>query len=203
MQTWVAPHVFAALALLVLAPTATAADHFDGLAEFDDPAIDLGDLYVWPTAGDHVAFALTIGPGLAAGESALYDPDVVYEIHIDDDGDSVANDSIVIQFGGHSNTGEVGVRVRGLPGDTAVLGPVEQVLEGSQGARVWAGLRDDPFFHDAQGWTTSRMTDTLALDPSRDTFAGTNTLAVVVEVPADALRGRTMRVWATAGRWPR
>ncbi|MEM6996049.1 MAG: DUF4331 family protein [Myxococcota bacterium] len=194
--------VLAALCLGAPPSAATAADHFDGPSEVDDPAIDLGGVFAWPTGDGDVAFALTIAAGLPAGEPAPYDPTVLYAIHIDEDGDSLADTSLYIQFGESNDDGAIGVRVRGVPNEAPIIGPVEQVVEGSKGARVWSGLRDDPFFHDAEGWAETVATQALALDSSRDTFAMTNALAVVVQFDAARLSSPTMRVWATAGRWP-
>lgn len=188
-------------AFLGLTPPAIAADHFDGPDEVDDPATDLGDVFVWRTDDDRIAFALTIAPGLSAGEGPIYDVDVLYAIRLDTDRDFAADQQLLIQFGEPSDGGEMGVRVRGLPGGDVIVGPVEQVLAGAGSNRVWAGLRDDPLFFDDEGWNETLATGVFALDPDRDAHAMTNTVAVVIEVDADAYGGGPMRVWATSGRW--
>ena len=180
---------------------ATAADHLDAPALVRDAALDLGDLYLWRPAPDRLAIVLTVAPGLEAGAQPPYDPSVLYGVHFDEDGDSSPDRSLWIQFGTDPDTGDVGVRARGVPGGGTMVGPVETVLTSrSGGARLWAGLRDDPFFYDAEGFDLSVATQTFAFDPRRDAFAGTNAIAIALDVDSALLGADEVRVWATAGR---
>jgi hypothetical protein len=78
---------------------------------------------------------------------------------------------------------------------------------------VYAGLKDDPFFFDLDGFRDTLTTGDLAfcsVDPAcpggmapRDSLAGTNATAVVIEVnTADLLMDGSTRfqTWATTGR---
>ena len=81
-------------------------------------------------------------------------------------------------------------------------GGVEETLEGAGGAQLFAGLRDDPFFFDFQGFGDTLATGQIMFDADRDSFAGTNVTALVVEMDLDdALDGEsTLSMWATASR---
>ena len=196
-----------AMAALTLGGRATASDHLDGTAQ-PDAAVDLGDVYAWPTDDGRIAVALTMGGSLMPGEAAAYDTEVVYAIHINyvvDNNRWLADESMYIQFGTEPESGAVGVRVRGIPGSGGanVSGPVEETLRGQAGEQVWAGVRDDPAFHDAEGWATTLSEGTWELDASRDAHAMTNTVAVTIEFDAPPAARAPMRIWATSGRWER
>ena len=88
------------------------------------------------------------------------------------------------------------------PGVTGALsGPVEQVLS-QDGVRVEAGLFDDPFFFDLQGFKDTASTGTLSFDSSRDFFAGQNLTAIVISIPRDRIENGTspIDVWGTTAR---
>jgi hypothetical protein len=70
------------------------------------------------------------------------------------------------------------------------------------GIKVYAGLRDDPFFFDLTRFREIIAgTATQFNNPGTDTFAGTNILATIVEVPKSMLgTGNTINVWAESKR---
>lgn len=180
-----------------------AADHTDPP---DRVAIgntaDIGDIYAWhDTSAGTLSLALTFAGPLApvAGQAGAYDEDVLYGVHLDNNGDNTPNVNIWVRFA-QNDLGDWGVQVTGLPGTTGpVEGAVETTLEPGNDVKVWAGLRDDPFFFDLEGFNNTLATETLAFDPTRDSFAGANITAVVLEVPlAAALSGSDdLQVWAT------
>ena len=184
--------------------SATAADHSDPPnrvgANLD--AADIADLYAWH-GGGNLTLALTFGgPAMpAADQAGMYDADVIYGIHLDTDGDNVANTDIWVRFA-QNDLGDWGLQVTNLPGETdPLVGAVETELAGAN-ARAWAGLRDDPFFFDLQGFGDTLQSGSLMFDATRDTFAGQNVTSVVIEVPlADALGGGSnLSIWATSAR---
>ncbi len=177
-----------------------AADHVDGPAISSDPAADITDFYAW-AEGDSV-YAVVAFAGLSeAGTPAVYDPDVVYGIHVDNDGDGESDHDIWIRFG-QADNGDWGVQVEGLAGQGAVQGPVEETIDAPLGQRVFAGLRDDAFFFDLQGFQETLMTGDLSFDSSRDFFAGVNVTAVSIEASLDALANgnEPFTIWATSRR---
>ena len=184
-----------------------AADHLDPSPRVGSPvgnAADIADLYAWHTStatnAGNLVVALTFA-GPVTGIDFTGDPDVIYGIHIDDDDDGFSpNASIWVRFAANSE-GAWGVQFTGIPGVVGTVeGPVSTTMD-LGGASVFAGVREDPFFFDLQGFMTTVQTATLSFDPTRDFFAGSNVSAIVIEIPLRALPGvGPYRVWATTGR---
>jgi len=191
-----------AIAALPLFSTLShAADHADAPATLADHPADITTLHAWH---DDAKITVVLGfAGLAeAGVEADYDAGVLYTIHVDNDGDQIANYEVLVRFG-QSPAGEWGVRVEHLPGIAdPIVGPVETVIEAGLGLRVFAGLRDDPFFLDRDGFGQMLDDGTLAFDSTRDSFATTNVTAIALEMSRDALMGPKgqLAIWATTGR---
>lgn len=167
-----------------------------------DAAADLGDLYAWHTDDGRLVVAFTYAGYRSPNTPAVYDADVLYEIHIDRDGDAIADTSIDIRFG-EDGAGRWGVQALAVPGEsTPIVGAIESTLTGSGGSRLWAGPRDDPFFFDFEGYLVTASTGTLAFDASRDFAVFQNANAVVIEMDTDAaLAGEsTLALWATTAR---
>jgi hypothetical protein len=199
--------VAAALAMCSLPATdVIAGDHAEAPLIVEDPAADLADLYAWHAEGNLVigltwaGYTLRVAPEATA---ATLDPDVLYAIHIDTDGDEVADVDVHARFGQDSE-GNWGVQVENLPGtDAPVSGPVETELDAGGGARVWAGIRDDPFFFDAEGFKKTLMTGVLSFDSQRDQALYQNATVLVLEVPLASLPGggeAPFQLWATTSR---
>lgn len=183
---------------------AEAADHTDPpsrVGTIGNPA-DIGDIYAWHSAdGSTLTMVLTFGGPLAptADQAGNYDATVLYGLHIDNDGDQAPNANIWLRFA-QNDLGEWGVQAVGVPGEAAAIeGAVETDLSGAGGAKLYAGLRDDPFFFDLQGFQDTLATQTLAFSNTRDFFAGQNITTVVLEVPMTAALGggSALSIWAT------
>ena len=148
----------------------------------------------------------------SATSSATFKDDVMYEFNIDNDADNIEDVVIqtivrgdkVITFGAvpTSDTGlESKIQVGNkLEVDITPYGSLANVAE-ANGVKIFAGPRDDPFFMDffrfvdivngagsalgldvpppanGEAYATSFAND------GTDTFAGTNVLSIVVEVP--------------------
>ena len=193
----------AALGLALVIPQAVqAADHAEAPVAAADPAADLADLYAWHTDAGSLVTAITFGGLTAPGEPASYDADVLYGIHIDRDADQVADTDIWARFG-QDDQGNWGLQVSNLPGTGApVTGAVEQVIA-VPGGSIYAGLRDDPFFFDLQGFNDTATTGVLSFDAGRDSLAGTNVTALVFEMDlASAVADSgNIQIWATTHRY--
>lgn len=196
----------ALVAGVMVGPSAVrAADHTDppgGVVAGD--AADIGDIFAWHTAGGSLVAVLTFAGPLppSEGQTGTWDSTVLYGIHLDNTGDGQPNTSIWLRFGKNA-LGDWGIQVINLPGTSGpVVGPVETLLEPAAGARVWAGLSDDPFFFDLQGFQDTLGSGTLSFNSSRDFFAGLNITAVALEMPLAAAQGAgsSIRVWATTAR---
>jgi len=225
---------FAALAGLTLAVAggvavwsgrSHAADHLDPPARTDpmnsgmDRNADIADVYAWHQ-GDAASRTLVVimsfsGPNApAAGQRMPCDRDVLYGIHIDNTNDGNADVNVYARLAQDEQM-NCFVQWTGVPGTSgAVVTPAEYVRTVG-GTRLYAGLRDDAFFFDLQGFRDTLMvagnpgTEAgvggmrgIRMTNDRDFFAGKNTSALALEMPiAGALgAGSSIRVWGTTAR---
>jgi len=200
----------AALALTATERQAIAADHLDPPARTDpafdttpDRSADIADIYVWHTA-ENLVMALTFAGPNPGALPATYDRDILYTINISNAGSPTdAEVSIRFRFGLDSTTGKYGVEIVGLPDapGTALVGPVEQTLT-RNGLLARAGLYDDPFFFDLQGFRDTRSTGNLAFVSSRSFFTGQNDTAMVLQVPRRFVENGSnqLNIWVTSAR---
>lgn len=190
-----------ALGAMPLASSLRAADHADSPSTTDDAPADLTDVYAW-----HEDSKLVVAFGFAglseAGAPAQYDAGVLYTVHIDNNGDNEPDHDVLVRFG-QNTAGEWGIRVEDLPGVAdPVIGPVETTIDAGLDLRVFAGLRDDPFFFDLDGFRATLMSGAIMFDNTNDTFTGTNVTAVVLEMSIDAVAGGgdAVSLWVSTGR---
>lgn len=200
------------LAFQLSEQNAPAADHLDPPArtspaqdQTPDRAADIADIFAYHT-DTSVIMILTFAGPQATDMPAVYDPDVIYRINVSNASPrTTANIPISFQFGQDmgANGEQFGIRIRGLPGITGdLIGPVETNIS-KNGIRVRAGLFDDPFFFDLQGFRDTVSTGTLSFDNSRDFFAGQNLTAVVIEIPKDRIANgaNLIDIWSDTARF--
>lgn len=195
----IAAGVAAAAAFPLVTDTVNAADHVDAPKTQANIAADITDVYAWHTGDGKIVAVLNFAGLNEAGLPAKFDADVLYTIHVDNDGDNLSDFDTLVRFGRDSG-GNWGVQFTGLPGGDAVIeGPVGMTLQAGLGLRVWAGLRDDPAFFDLAGFKQTIMSGALGFDPANDTFAKTNVTSIIVEMSTDAVvaNGQKIRLWAT------
>ena len=204
MKTPLGSALVTAGVLLAVPVTALAADHAEAPAASTDPAADIADFFAWYKPDGNLVFILTVAGltgAVADGGAATYDADVLYGLHVDSDGDALSDQDIWIRFG-QNGAGAWGLQASGVPGGADFDGPVESAVTSAEGAQLWAGLSDDPFFFDLEGYLNTLSTGALAFDGTRDSLAGANVTAIVLEVPAGPLLGTdgTLQTWATTSR---
>lgn len=207
------PKMILGLALVAITGLVlVAADHIDAPSVTGN-ASDITDMYTFQGQDtNNLVFAVNtqglLSPNGTA--AAMFSENVMIEINIDNTGDNV--EDLVIQairkgnkmyfFGpyapaatGTSST----IKTSAASGNVAIstYGSAAVIAE-SGGMKFFAGPRDDPFFFDLGqfqailGGTASGFSN-----PGTDTFAGTNVLSVVVEVPKAMLGTATsLNVWA-------
>lgn len=182
---------------------ALASDHNEAPGVQADGAADIDDIYAWHTGDGKIVAILTFGGpgGHPAGPPDPYDADVLFGIQLDNSGDLTADHTVWVRFG-QDDQQNWGVQVEGLPGASGtVSGAVDTVIDAGNGLSVEAGTFDDPFFFDLTGFTDTLNTGTLSFDASRDSFAGKNVHAIIVQMDATAATsGNPVRIWATSGR---
>jgi hypothetical protein len=217
------PRALAVAAVLATSVSVMSADHAESPGADADPSADLADVFIFPSpqnAGRTVA-AITFG-GRSAPRSRIdgdlsCDRNVIYTFHIDREVggnfDNVPDVQVQARFGRNAR-GECGIQLENVPGAGTVSGPIETVNEAS-GIKFFAGVRNDPFFFDAEGYTalvasfaapgqSGDVAGAFRLgQPRRDSFAARNVSAIVFEMDNAALTGggsTRVRVWATTGR---
>lgn len=202
----------AALGVVLLVPgqLALGADHLDSPSRTDpavsanpDVACDIADNYFFYDANT-VTVIQTFGGPSALTLPAFYDRNTLQTIDISTSRPATSADvSIRFRFGQGANPGEHGISVENLPGvNGPIVGPVEQILT-KDGVRVYAGLRDDPFFFDNPGLRLSRTTGVLQFtnNPSRSSFFARNITAVVIEIPRSRLGAGPIELSSTCARF--
>lgn len=208
----------AMLALILTGGVLIAADHIDAPAVTgpgsSSPGNDITDIYAFQSPSDNSKMVLVLNTqGLlspTASATASFPSNVLYEFNIDNTGDNVEDLVIqcLVQNGKMRVYGPVAVGTPGLMSTIRTSGPVTEasvtaygaapvIGSNTNGIRVFAGPRDDPFFFDLVrfreilGGTQSGFRN-----PGVDSFAGTNVMAIVVEVPKTLLgTAATINVW--------
>jgi Domain of unknown function (DUF4331) len=206
-------------AIALLGGVLLAADHIDAPAVTGpgstSPSNDITDIYAFQSPADNSKMVFVLNTqGLlapAATASAQFGSNVMYEFNIDNTGDNVEDLVIqcLVQNGKMRVYGPVAVGTPGTMSTVKTAGPITEVAVTTYGAgspavgtntngiKAFAGPRDDPFFFDLVRFKEIIAgTQTGFRDPGVDTFAGTNVMSIVVEVPKSLLgSAATINVW--------
>lgn len=228
------PRVAAQWAIAASACTALAvlsADHAESPAADADPAADIADVFIFPSreSASRVVGAITFGgrpaPRSRIDASFYCDPRVLYTFHIDR-ADAAGNFDNLPDFTIHARTGlnragQCGLQLENVPGAGGTFsGPIEQVFATPSGIKGFAGLRNDPFFFDAQGLgalfasfqTAGQNGDLVSAfgigtRARRDSFGNRNVSVIVFDMDLDVLAPRAsngsrpqLRAWAVTSR---
>src|SRR5438094_5146170 len=197
-----------------------ASDHKDSALLAADHAADIADLYTFrsPANPDNVVLAMTVSGFIPPSEASttFFDPNVLYQWKIDNNGDAV--EDLVIQAFVTGTGGHQVMHFRG-PAAPSDIGATDRIIDGAEtatvagsntptpvvasrnGMTVFAGVRDDPFFFDLVQFKHIIAGEATSFrSPGIDTFAGTNVLAIVVELPSSQLGNSKLGVWGTTSR---
>jgi hypothetical protein len=182
------------------------ADHFSGPRAIADPAADIADLFVFPSPQrpGHLVLGLTVFPAAAPG--ALFSDAVAYRFRLRPvtvatagarPGFEVGKTEYVLTCTFAAPDTQNGSQALVQTG-TCTTPTGEQIAfqvndergTVSQGLRVFAGLRLDPFFIDLQGVLATNKLRRLAFRPTgANTLEGQNVLSIVIEAEVGALFG--------------
>ena len=225
-------------AVLVSGPLlVTGADHLDAPSAKADHRIDITDIYAFRSSPTETTLVLNVDGLMAPADSkaATFRASTLYELKIDTDGDAAADVAYRYRFGntvavsgGRKSQDYVVRRATGkaanrnewsgdlvAAGRTTPYGFGERIARVDGGGKSFAGVRDDPFFFDLNGFIqfkTELLKGTTTLGApgggagtllggftGSDTFAGTNVLSIALRIPNAMLggTGRTVGVWAT------
>lgn len=216
----------------LLGGSAIGADHAESPGADADPAADLADVFLFrsPENPNRMVGAITFGgrplPRSRIDQTFYCDTRALYILNIERANalgqfTNVPTTRIFARFGRAPASGQCGVRIENIPGaGGTVTGPIEATFTSSTGLRVFAGLRNDPFFFDAEGYNGmvaafasppppgGYVVNAFGLGsrPRRDSFANRNVSAIVFEMDLDALAPASggvrpkIQVWATTAR---
>lgn len=179
-------------------------DHFSGPRSFSDPAVDITDLFVFPSPQQPGRLVLILNTFPGAGPTVLFSDAITYRFRIRpvviaDSATApayiVGEDEYAFDFtfdappedeGGHGpvQTGACrtpsGEKIPFTVGDDASADP--------HGLRIFAGVRLDPFFIDAPHVRDSRINGKLSFSPhGTNSLEGQNVLSIVLEFEASTV----------------
>ncbi len=180
-----------------------AADHAEAPGTQADANADILDFYAWHKDDGKVVAIITYKAFIAAGGNPVYDPGVTYAVHVDNDMDNVPDHTTWIRVAAN-DTDQWYVQFEGMPGVAdPVVGPANTAVSIGPGSEQgWIGLADDPFFFDLDGFQATLGSGDVSFDPTNDSFAGVNVMAIVVELSEDAVGGGgdNIQMWAATYR---
>jgi hypothetical protein len=226
--------VAAAVAIAAIGLTgghAIASDHQDTPEVELNPTMDINDVFVFPASTPgRIVLAMTTASPIAPGNQLTFNPNLLYQIKIDNTGDAKEDRVIQVTFTGTGSSQQVHVRGPAVPAQlgtmntlitsgTEVTGPINAAIGSTSGMQVFAGLRDDPFWIDLEQFfrilpdrkpvsgSLSQLPDQPTAsawrNPGIDFLKGLNALAIVIELPvADLTAGGNAKigVWGTISR---
>lgn len=201
-----------------------AADHGDSPRAVSEPAADIADLYAWMDETDPEKLNLIM---TLAGAGAFSDAvDYVFHVNSDDDGPLGPTPQVETNI---TCSFDVSGAVTCEGGGSSASGDAsdEEGITSSDGnLRLFAGLRDDPFFFNLTGFnatvtaviaaapalgfdddgcpllddaTAAQLRSVISTAPNGDDFGGSNVLALVVQVDRSLVNGNgdILGVWAS------
>lgn len=194
-----------------------AADHIDA-PSVSSTTSDITDYYAFqsPENSDNLVFVANLQGLLdpTATSGAAFDEQIMVEFNIDNTGDAVENMVIqaIFKDGKMQVYGPVEPMEKGLESGVETTGQLTEVditrygdapsIQTNNGVKIFAGPRDDPFFMDfAQYGQIIAGNATTFNNPGADTFAGTNVMSVVIEVPKSMLgNANSINTWVESKR---
>jgi Domain of unknown function (DUF4331) len=187
--------------------SSAAADHVDApglMPPGGNLQLDLTDVYAWRARNGNTVLAMNVNGLTAPGKRPVFASGapsvartkaVTYWLRVDSNGDATADVNLAVSFSKPNAAGvqTLTVKRNGKQLLTGRTSPGKAVTINRAGAvRAYAGLRDDPFFFDLDGFVNilSQEAGKSFLgckSPRTDFFAGKNVSAIVLELPAAML----------------
>jgi hypothetical protein len=211
----------------------TGSDHQDTPLVELNPRMDLTDVYAFPgSAPGRIVLVMNTSGFLTPAETptAAFDPNILYQFKIDNDGDAKEDRVIQVSFSGKTTTQKVQIRGPFTPTmQGAMMNPLNSsasMLEGNfntafgsaGGIQAFAGPRDDSFFLDLEAAfcilpdrrpaagplaASCQLPSVGFRSPGVNYVAGYNVLSIVVELPSAMLENGApgkLGIWGTISR---
>lgn len=217
----------AAVGSIGVAGAVYASDHQDTPEVELNPRMDINDVYAFPgSTADRIALIMTTSSPIA-GTTASFDPDLLYQLKIDNSGDAIEDLVFQVTFDGGAGAaqkytvrGPVAPTMTGTKASLVTTGPVLTGTVGSiggsaTGTQVFTGVRADPFVIDLEQFFNiipdrrpstgplsgpATPTATAFRTPGIDFLRPFNTLAIAIELPKALLQSNTAAT-ASFGVW--
>lgn len=204
--------IAAVVCLLVATPFLISGDHLDG-PSVTGTASDISSFYAFEGENPNNLVLIAnlqgfLPPG-SATENATFDEDVLVEFNIDTTGDLI--EDLVLQAIRRGDTmyffGPTVPASTGLESEVATFASTnkvaissgtadaEAIVSENEGMKFFAGPRDDPFFFDLNQFNAIVNGEVSGFnEEGEDTFAGSNTLSIAIELPKSMLGSGTVGV---------
>jgi hypothetical protein len=201
-----------------VAQRARASDHQDTPEVELSPRMDINDVYAFPgSSADRIALVLTTSSPIA-GTNASFDPNLLYQLKVDNTGDAVEDLVFQITFDDGVGANQrytirgpvaptmTGTRNMLITTGNTVTGTVGSTSGAATGMQGFAGLRADPFVIDLEQFFNiipdrRPATGPLSVQngapassfrtPGIDFLRPFNSLAIAIELPKSSLQPAT------------
>jgi hypothetical protein len=198
----------AGAALLVLtvgaAPfLASGADHLESPNAKANHALDITDIYAFDGSNaTNTVLVANVNPLAGVISGTKFATNGSYRLNVDKNGDFVADDVYKVTFGSAAPDGKQSLTLR-KDGAVVLRGKTGSTNVGG-GVKLYAGVKDDPFFFDLASFIRWRDPDGdgafTYTGPTTfdgvDFFGGTNISTIVLELP-DSWLGSSANYWVT------
>ncbi len=196
----------AAMTVLTIgaAPLLTgAADHLEAPLAVANHSLDITDVYAFDGANSkNTVLVMNVNPLVGPVSGSTFSTSGNYYFNVDKNGVFVADDVYRVKFGSSAPDGKQSLTL--WKNSTTVLTGMSGNANVGGGAKLYAGVKDDPFFFDlasfklwrdpdADGVFTYTGSTTFA---GVDFFRGTNISTIVLEIP-DGWLGASANFWGT------
>lgn len=180
-----------------------AADHLDSPNAKANHALDITDVYAFDAANSgRTVLVANVNPLAGVVSGTKFATNAEYRLNVDRTGDAVADDVYKVTFGSSAPDSKQSLTLR-KNGSIVLTGKTGNANIGG-GAKLYAGIKDDPFFFDLASFLRWRDPDGdgsfTYTGPTTfdgvDFFEGTNVSTIVLEIP-DSWLGATAGYWAT------
>ena len=170
--------------LLLPISAAISADHLDSPSVQNNHSLDINDLYAFksPTNANNIVLVMTVNPLAGVLSGTDFSSAGRYEFGVDNNGDAIPDKTFTVYFSAPKRGSQNVLVLRGN-GSVLASGKTEQDITIAGGGKMRAGLFDDPFFFDLNGFQ-----DNFNFTGS-DFFAGMNVSGIVLEIPRTELGG--------------
>jgi hypothetical protein len=178
-----------------------AADHGDAPAVRQQENLDINDVYLFqsPANASNVVMVMTVSPVAGITGPLTFDSKGAYEFAVDNNGDAKPDILLTFKFGSPAADGSQKLslfRKAGKESARKIASGRTGTDVGVKGGILRADNFDDPFFFDLLSF---RNKLSFCTSTARNFFNGLNTLAIVLEVPANTLQNGSSTafgIWA-------